>query len=567
MKKKMISSLIAINSLLLPFAALPAWAQPSAQTTNTSEKEKLPEAVSATLTKLFAYEPQLKSLSEESRKLQKERGGQPISPVWVFLFNDQKSTPNDPLPKRAYIVIEASSGRLIAYDFNDIASSSTVSINPELAKQKAKAFLELILDAETIRTYEMHKAVHFSGSGWSDENGNEVRSVQAEVRFSRLVNGIPLLYDGPNSGIQIEVDEKGRITRFDSDLYIKLDTSKFPDLKKAVSLKEAEKAYLSALTPRLVYSEKEPTRRPVFGAPKGERPVLKYTIEPKPIDALTGKLVDEKQFGYVPSDDLFPRTVIPVQGQGKVLTASSAQEAAALLRQELKMDVQGLKMKESVNEYTGHKEYEWKKDENKVYTVSVTPGDNRVVRFGVYEHEQGSINAKKIEAVKAQRQTQALAALTPYIPQHVKQLEMMEIFPSSLKRPVPGWVDKSKLPDTDETLTDQTQSIMFTFRELQDGIPVQDRLYSITLDLADGSISNIRIPGASTPLPDHQKIISSEAAARSHLAKYPLRLYYIWPEYRGQQAPAPVLLYIPASIDAESYVDAISGEVKEIIRN
>jgi len=67
--------------------------------------------------------------------------------------------------------------------------------------------------------------------------------------------------------------------------------------------------------------------------------------------------------------------------------------------------------------------------------------------------------------------------------------------------------------------------------------------------------------GSPVPLPDNRNVVPAETAKAEFLKQHPLKLFYIWPEYYGQKAPSPYLVYIPDhGSNWGGYIDAFTGQ-------
>lgn len=89
-----------------------------------------------------------------------------------------------------------------------------------------------------------------------------------------------------------------------------------------------------------------------------------------------------------------------------------------------------------------------------------------------------------------------------------------------------------------------------------------DRSYSVSVDALTGKIVGFH-DGNGSPaviLPDSKGIVSADTAKAEFLKHLPLHLTYIWPEYLNQKAPAPYMVYLPASRSGWEYIDAFTGK-------
>ncbi|OPX87835.1 MAG: hypothetical protein A4E53_02333 [Pelotomaculum sp. PtaB.Bin104] len=146
-----------------------------------------------------------------------------------------------------------------------------------------------------------------------------------------------------------------------------------------------------------------------------------------------------------------------------------------------------------------------------------------------------------------------------YMEQGTVELEICVY--STQEESIPDWVDRSKLEDC---LERPWPSFHFTFTYTHQGIPVSDRLYVIAVDGLTGKVTAFHDGSISSPvvLPDSENIVTAEAAKAEFLKnqQLPLRLVYLWPEYFGQKAPKPLLVYMPEYSYGGKYIDALTGK-------
>ncbi|WP_027415193.1 YcdB/YcdC domain-containing protein [Aneurinibacillus terranovensis] len=534
-------SLLSTISTTSIFASEPTAAATAVKTAADALAEQpLPQVVQESLDKLYSLVPELKDFTIMNKH--SENG------LWV-IFLSKNPNPDKTAEGEiasAIVMINGNTGALFNFNIHDPLWASDKNPAPFAAKEKAEVFLTSVIGEDQVKNYKMSDFVESGGMTSVDKNGNRASYSEAVVSFLRMVKGIALT----NSGYRIGVNEAGHVVSFYNLNREQIDESKFPDAAKLITQEEAEKAYVASVNLKLVYDEAQPTAY-TWNGPVGIHPVLKYMpLGLQPIDARTGQPV---QAGM----DFNERTkTVNVSPLGKVLVAKSAKEAAELLMNEFGVDVTGYKLEE---EKHGMKEreatmYQWRKDDrgNAGYSVQTT-SEGRVMQIGsIFGEEAESI---KETVTKDEAQNIALEAAEKYLPTDVKQVQM-SCFEQGA---IPGWVDKNKLPTMPHFL-------FVTFTELNNGIPVSSRATSVEVDLTTGKVRNIFLRGGDVKasLPDSRNIVTKEQAAAAYLNKYPLTLQYMWPEFMGQKAPAPVLVYAPATRYNGEYIDALTGQVIEV---
>jgi len=152
--------------------------------------------------------------------------------------------------------------------------------------------------------------------------------------------------------------------------------------------------------------------------------------------------------------------------------------------------------------------------------------------------------------------------LQKYLQTGSTEMEMQVSPDAEIK--VPDWVDQSKLGVQERP----RPVIAFIFNQVHQGVPVMDRAYSVRVDALTGKIvgfyngkgvSSVTLPNVA--LPDNRNVAPVETAKAEFLKQHPPKLVYLWPEYFGQKAPSPVLLYIPKpGIGSGFFVDAFTGK-------
>ncbi|BAF59738.1 hypothetical protein PTH_1557 [Pelotomaculum thermopropionicum SI] len=533
-------------------------------------KVELNEKQRQALEKIYQIVPELKELSVESVHDEGEA-------AWGVTLSDRAGeTAPGIMHAYAILVFETDTGELISLDIQNPDWASVELPPPGLAKEKAAEFARQVL-GDKMKDYQMSDEISHCGGGSRDDKGNEILWNYASVQFYRLVNGIPLL----NSGFRVNVDVAGHVTEYYTEgFYEKNDGAKdggpdpalFPDPSQAMTREAAEKTFAGLLEMKLNYVERQPLKYPVFGSKKVEtRPVLMYTpLNYTLIDAVTGKPLD----GFQEQ----PQTSrISLVGEGRKLIAGTPEEAASLLAGEVGIDMTGMNF-ENVEEREALfapevkiKEYYWRSEPQigpdgrpdhstmRFLHLSAVADTGRVVGFNLQD-ESG--RGKKAVVSREAAQETAVQFMQRYLDKGAAELEM-HVYPLH-EESIPEWVDKSKLEGDG-----QRPEFHFTFTRTHQGIPVSDRSYSVTVDGLTGRITAFYDGNSSSAvaLPDSKNVVTAEAAKAEFLKSHPLRLFYLWPEYFGQKAPNPLLVYMPDYGGSWGYIDALTGKTVRVEMN
>lgn len=171
-----------------------------------------------------------------------------------------------------YASIDAASGQLLSFESysNEPGGAATypLKVNREAAKELALDFIEEIAKgyASQIKLNET------SGVNALPPLSGEVRH---EIRFDRIVNGVPYL----DNYIQLTIDSEGHVLSFHLNWD---DTIEFPKVDTTLTPEEAEAAIRGIGVPELSY---------IISSNEGGKhePVLTYSLSPIVIDAATGK--------------------------------------------------------------------------------------------------------------------------------------------------------------------------------------------------------------------------------------------------------------------------------------
>ena len=533
-------------------------------------KAQLNESQRQALEKIYQIVPELKELSVEGVH---DEGGT----AWGVTLSDRAGEEAPGIMRaHASLTFETDTGELIMFDIQNPDWASVELPAPGLAREKAAEFARQVL-GDKMKDYRMSAQIGYGGGSSQDDKGNKITWASANVQFERLINGIPFL----NSGIRVSVDAAGHVTEYYTEGFYRIndgikdsepDPAVFPAPPLAITREAAEKVFAGLLEMKLNYVGRQPLKYSVFGGKKVEtRPVLMYTPSNyAPIDAVTGKPLA----GYQ-EQPLTSR--ISLAGEGKKLVAGTPEEAAALLAAETGIDISGMKSnrveerEESLDPGIKLKEYRWMSEPQigpdgrpdhstmRFLHLSALADTGQVVGFNLQD-EAG--RGKKATVSREAAQETAIQFMQKYLDRGVSELEMF-VYPAH-EESIPDWVDRSKLEGNE-----QRPEFHFRFTHTHQGIPVSDRSYSVTVDGLTGRITGFYDGNSSSSvaLPDSKDVVTAEAAKAEFLKSQPLRLVYLWPEYSGQKAPKPLLVYLPDYGVSWGYIDALTGKMVTVEMN
>lgn len=527
-------------------------------------KVELNESQRQAMEKIYQIVPELKELTVQGVYDQGES-------AWGVILSDrEREAAPGIMQTHVSLSFKTGTNELVRFDIKNPEWASLELPPAELAKEKAYEFARQVL-GDKIKDYRMSNEIGFIGGGTRDDKGNEINWTMAAVQFERLINGIPFL----NSGIRVGVDAAGHVTQYYTEdfhwanggiKYEEPDLAVFPAPSLAITEEAAEEIFAGLLEMKLNYVGRLPVQYPEYRNGKGEtRPVLMYTpLAYAPIDAVTG----EPLAGFQPPP---PQTsLVSLTGEGKKLFAANPEEAAALLAAETGMDIAGMKLS-GVDEVVESLQPGIKV---KVYHLNSAPqtGQDGMLDYSTMRYlylstlaDTGQVvgfdlqdeagRGEKATVSRAAAQETAIQFLQRYLDRGTAEMEM---YVSPLQEEsIPDWVDRSKLEGYE-----QRPQYNFAFTCMHQGIPVSDRGYSVTVDGLTGGITAFsgRNSSSSVTLPDSKDVVTAEAAKAEFLKSHPLRLVYLWPEYYGQKAPQPFLVYMPDYGAGIGYIDAFTGK-------
>ncbi|HBC94974.1 MAG TPA: hypothetical protein DCZ10_19265 [Pelotomaculum sp.] len=538
----------------------------SVQVTNGTyslDQVELTESQRQALEKIYQIVPELKELTVEGVYEEEED-------AWsVTLSNRANEAVSGIMCTRASLSFKTGTNELVRFDLRNPDWASLELPPADLAREKAYEFARQVL-GDKIKDYRMRDEIGSSGGGAGDSEGNKINWTEAGVQLERLINGIPIL----NSGIRVNVDAAGHVTQYytagfyrtnGEKKYDEPDLAVFPAPSLAISGEAAEEIFAGLLEMKLNYVGRQPLQYPRYRSGETEtRPVLIYApLAYASIDAVTGKPLAD--FQQQPQTSL-----VSLTGEGKKLFAATPEEAVALLAAETGMDIAGMKFNgvEETGEYLEPgmkvKLYSWMTEPQTGQDGTPDYGTMRYVHLRTladtgqvvgFNLQDEAGRGEEATVSRAAAQETAIQFLQRYLDRGAAEMEMYVSMPQ--EESIPEWVDRSKLEGNA-----QRPQYNFHFTGTHQGIPVSDRGYSVTVDGLTGGITAFHDGNSSSSvtLPDSKNVVTAEAAKAEFLKSHPLQLVYLWPEYFGQKAPEPVLVYMLDNSAGIEYIDAFTGK-------
>ncbi|WP_139491958.1 YcdB/YcdC domain-containing protein [Brevibacillus dissolubilis] len=520
----------------------------------TSAKQQLPAKVEASLAQLKELIPSLNSLTTMQKQYIPNLYGNGIN-GWSITISDRPEKADD--SKRyttAFLDFDAKSGKLLNMSYRNDAWASPQMPTKEFAKEKAAAFLQSLIGAAA-NNYKIRDQIGNGIDSYPDPvTGEKKQSAHATVHFTRLINNIPLAgYE-----IIIAVDQGGHILHYQSIESAEPDVSKFPDPSKALSLPAAKTALSKELQGKLTYNSTQPLSVNQQTGATDTKPVLKYDFNALPLHALTGETVE-----YYKSPEEGPGIPLTLKPSGKGFTIDSRAKAESFLKEELNFDVTGLEFREtSYPREDGIQtiNYSWMAlDEHhkdpRHATVVIDKSNHQIVHITTERttpaKKDGYISKEKAQEIAEQFLSKYVTAEKKALITHLELVEN-PFTP-------PAWVDESKLDK--DLLKDYRAQYGVVIHGLHNNILIQDDSFSFSIDAATGEFNHFSAhtvkPG--TPLPSSDTYVSLADAQKTFVEATELQLEYVWPQFFGQMAPEPLLVYTPS--DDWRFVDAVTGKL------
>ncbi|BAU27233.1 hypothetical protein DFP93_11377 [Aneurinibacillus soli] len=549
-----LAAALLLTGLGTTLSAIPAEAAATGSmplTIQSASKSQLTPAVQKTLDRLFTMEPKLKKLQLKNCSTSDQTG---ITTIRML-------EGEDPTPlSSAYIDIRSKTGELRSFSFQFHDRSSSLEPSASFAKEQAQKFLFNWFGSKQLSQFGTPVSNGRGSSSIQYPDGTKSTWAHRTVEFPLLINGIPTSTGGV--GPRMDVDATGHVVRFEYNPP-SLSQAVLPDPKDALKTDTLKKHLFTPERVSLSYVEQQPSYTQGKNGIKTIQPVLRYDMNlPVAVNAFTGKAVDLVT-GDVQneSENRFePWKQISLAPAEQKLHASSQEEAAHVLLNVCGVDVSGWKVDEQEQKIV-HPQYVntavaytwWNDDTNAAANVMIDKVTKQILHVDVTKTGQEDQMVTKEEAFE-----KAAQFIQTYVSTTADSMKVY-YFHSSEKETLPFWADKTKI----QTFVQENQmgEYEFRFTEQKDGIPIRDRSSFVTVNTA-GEITSFSLsPERPAPsLPPASSLASRADVARTFSQNTKLMLEYMWPDYFGQRAPSPVLVYrITGPIPGDSYVDARTG--------
>lgn len=510
--------------------------------------EKLPKDVEEALEKLYQSFPNLKDLKLDRVEIITESNDQPE--MWYYSFNKEvikkEGNKNVTTYISASVLVEAKTENVVSYSYYDSGAKNTKTPTEKVAKEKASSFLSKVLgdEAEKFKITDVFIT--------QEEIDNESRGY-AYVNFSRLIHDIPL----SNMGVSIVINGDGQIESYNCDLRLNnIDESDFPNPNKAIKKKDAEKAFEELSDLKLVYAKEQVIEMDTKKNKYKTKPVLKYVPGFNGhIDALTGEEI-EYYYGKYET----PETV-KLSAKGEEIILKSRQDAEEFLKDKFDLDVSSWNFREKEYDSLDKKvkRFSWDQgtdERSQLVIISIDQKTGKLLDYinrDVLEDKQPEIKISKEEAKE-----QAIQAIEKFAEKSVTEGELALVGSPTFEN-IPDWVDEDKLPNIIR------QGYYFRFNQLHQNVPVEDSSYRVQIDAETGEIVRLNFSDDydNSVLPANEDTVTKQKATDAYTDNLSLEMMYQYPEYYGQVAPEPILVYY--SKDKKTgYIDAFTGKIVEI---
>ena len=493
------------------------------------------------LEKMYRIIPELRELTNI------DGYNDPDNNSWgVWLWTEQPEGETSSFTASASMDFNATTGELTSYNFNNPNWATNEGPSEQLAIRQAEAFIKGIMGNRTA-LYPL--GIGGGGySSWIDEDGNEISWHSTTVMFCPLINGIPF----QDYYLHVDVDAFGNIVSFYQYSDYDLDPSLFVHPNQAVlSPTDAKRVMEREMTMEMAYL----LEIPYYGQ---ELPWLIYMGSGWwAIDAITGK----NPYGYY--DVKLEQQSFSISGQGKKMIAKTQQEVESFLTGFLGADLQGMVMDDEFR-YDDYVTYSWYSDIDweqpdadtswRNYSVTTDAKSGEIIDFHSYSDEDGS---KPAVVTEEEAKSIAMKFLQTVLPQ--ENTELLLLTSTESLDNAPDWAD----PDLVDPMHFSQSEAWFSFISAHNGIPIYGgSYYYVSVNLSTGKLSGYGGSNATMPTnwPEATLAVSPDKAKNELIKNTKLQLIYIWPEWYGQKAPAPSLVYTTALDSDWLFIDALTGK-------
>ena len=506
------------------------------------------------LEKMYGLVPELKNLP--SMGVYKEE----TENVWNIWLSDAQDLENIEIHSaNAHLTFDTNTWELLCYSFNNPAWASKEEPSRQFATKKADAFIEQLLGRKALQRDD----TSFGGMGGTsiDEDGNEISWWAASVHYYPLINGLPFI----NDITSVSVDIVGNIVgyqRYNNGGFSvsgrAVDPSLFlhPD-QAVITPAAARKILTNEITMELIYLP--------GGSPFSDRdePRLVYTPQSIPayIDAMTGG--DPNSLG----DMHIQQKHIVLSGRGDTLLARDQKEAELLLQRRFGVDLAEMVCAEINERFIAHEDvvyHQWNADLDweqpgadekwRSINLGILRSTGEVVSFYVNERNESQLQT---EISREEALVIATNLVERALPKGDKEMHL-SIYDHSFGG-APDWVDP------DFNIHDgwyPLDEISFSFVPTHKGIQLPYG-YNVTVNMNTGKVTsytnNNQFTG-NTDWLDADLAIPAEKAKAEFLKGLKLQQVYYQPNWYGQYAPAPLLVYTIDYSSVEYLIDAITGK-------
>lgn len=406
---------------------------------------------------------------------------------------------------------------------------------------------------------------------YQEEYQDNVMDINYYLRYYRVENGVPYYNDGVSIGINRDTGElQSYSLNWTEDL-------EFPSPEGAISLEEAEKAYMDELGLRLIYSftrDDDVLRAfPLY--------TTIYDNMDFVIDALSGRKLrlEYSIYGYAAGDADFiaEEKQAPTMAAGESIRLSpeelkAIQEAAKLISlEEAERLVRSSEFLGIPDEYEmqnyylytswpDNREYIWSLRFNKpseddrirsdYVNVSINAKSKEITSFYSYKNQQDAGQKQPIKDLAGAKED-VNAFLRKYYPKYFEQLEY-------------NWMIEEYMDDA----AAKEDSYYITYTRLVDGVPFPENGVSISYDNLNGEINSFSLDWFDMEFPSVKNVISRDDAHKILFDKIGLLM-----EYRYGAGPviplmaaedrkqARAALVYSLSPDKPLYIDANNGNI------
>lgn len=490
-------------------------AEPTKQSAAAQAAAKIDREQAIELARQFVSVPEDYVLDGVHFNSSEGEGREPAS--WRLSFTKQN---DDRYHGNINVSVSADSGKLLSFNVYDEEGQQKTSYPPEVSMEEAKEIAESFIRKMNPENADKVVFDQRSADGFKIPLQG---SFEYPIRYHRVENG--LVYE--RNYIRLSIDGNGHIRnyRYEWD-----DHLEFAELAEVISEEEA-RAAITARDPQLVYQV--PYRA------KERLPILTYGVTWLPIDALTGKPVQEVPDGGS-SEPLTAEPLAPMPEGGKKLTKEQAVQA--IVEQFPLPDgavLEDASYNENIDPETGTESAFWNlswsvKDEEGMQTeyiwanVDSATGIVRGLDYSLY---------RTLDADSAKEEEEDAAAL-------VSQAKVEEAAVALVKEVLPFYTDQLVLQQQEELAEEEqrdVRSYRVFFNRVVDGVQVNGERVRLSYDAKTGELTGFSNDFSDIDYPETKpEVIGSDEAMALLLSNYDLELQYEWTPSREGVPGIPI---------------------------